>query len=170
VTARHEQQLAEMFAASERRWSPRVGIAGGVRWLSDLVRLEIVLWERVDGRLRAEHDLPLAFFETLWFLAESPSSALRVGELASALQISQGGTSKLADRIARAGLIRREPDPLDGRVSRLRLTSKGKRVEAAARQTYEAELKAALGALNAQERRTMHRLVSRLLDALVDDE
>src|SRR5439155_11896033 len=43
-----------------------------VQWLSDLIRLEIVLWERIDTRLRAQHDLPLASFETLYFVARSP--------------------------------------------------------------------------------------------------
>jgi hypothetical protein len=33
-----------------------------IQWLSDLIRLEIVLWVRIDSRLQEEHNLPLAFF------------------------------------------------------------------------------------------------------------
>ncbi len=43
-----------------------------IQWLSDLIRLEIVLWERLDTRLRAKHDLPLAYFESLFFITQTP--------------------------------------------------------------------------------------------------
>lgn len=138
--------------------------AGGVQWLSDLIRLEIVLWERVDAQLREKHDLPLAFFESLHFIGHSPAGSLRIGDLAQALRITVGGTSKLADRIERAGLIRREPDPDDRRASRVALTESGRRTLAAAVTTVEAELARALDpALDEEEQQTMHDLVARVL-------
>jgi DNA-binding MarR family transcriptional regulator len=140
--------------------------SGGVQWLSDLIRLEIVLWERVDARLREKHDLPLAFFESLDIVGHSPDGALRIGDLAQALRITVGGASKLADRIERAGLIRREPDPDDRRASRVALTESGRRTLAAAVETYEAELARILDAeLSETEQRTMHDLVTRVLTA-----
>jgi hypothetical protein len=39
-----------------------------IQWLSDLIRLEIALWDRINTRLKKEHDLPLAFFESLYFI------------------------------------------------------------------------------------------------------
>jgi DNA-binding MarR family transcriptional regulator len=135
-----------------------------IQWLSDLIRLEIVLWDRIDARLRAEHDLPLAFFEPLYFIARSHAGSLRVGDLAQALRVTVGGTSKLVDRIERAGLIRREPDPDDRRASRVALTDDGKRILAAASTTYEAEIATVLDAvLSADEQRHMYSLVTRLL-------
>jgi DNA-binding MarR family transcriptional regulator len=145
--------------------------SGGVQWLSDLIRLEIVLWERVDARLREQHDLPLAFFEPLHFIGHSPDGGLRIGDLAQALRITVGGTSKLADRIERAGLIRREPDPDDRRASRVALTDSGRRTLAAAVETYEAELAHILDPeLSEEEQRAMHDLVTRLLTATSDGE
>jgi DNA-binding MarR family transcriptional regulator len=144
---------------------------GGVQWLSDLIRLEIVLWERVDARLREKHDLPLAFFESLHFIGRPPGGGLRIGDLAQALRITVGGTSKLADRIERAGLIRREPDPDDRRASRVALTDSGRRTLAAAVKTYEAELARILDPeLSEEEQRAMHDLVTRLLTATSDGE
>lgn len=142
------------------------GESSGVQWLSDLIRLEIVLWERVDARLREKHHLPLAFFESLYFIGRSPAGSLRIGDLAEALRVTVGGTSKLVDRIERAGLIRREPDPDDRRASRVALTEPGRRALAAAVRTYEAELAGTLDPeLNEEEQRTMHDLVTRLLTA-----
>jgi DNA-binding MarR family transcriptional regulator len=143
--------------------------SGPVQWLSDLIRLEIVLWERIDARLREKHDLPLSFFESLDFIFRSRENGLRVGDLAQALGLTVGGTSKLVDRIERAGLIRREPDPDDRRASRVALTPTGRRKLAAAVRTYEAELESVLDAvLSRTEQEHLHHLVSRLLAATSD--
>lgn len=136
-------------------------------WLIDLVRLEITLWERIDGPLRAGHDLPLAHFEALHMLAGGP---LRVGDLAQRLRVTVGGTSKMADRLDRAGLVRREPDPADRRASRIALTPAGRRKLRAATRTYERQLAAALDAtLSADEQATLHALVRRLLTGSRDE-
>ena len=140
-----------------------------VRWLSDLVRLEIVLWERVDAQLKQEHGLPLAHFETLWAVARAGGGGLRVGELAVALRITVGGASKLVDRMESAGLIRRDPDGDDRRASRVGLTAAGERVRADAAETCEAAVAALLdGALGPDDQRRMHDLVTRLLAATED--
>jgi DNA-binding MarR family transcriptional regulator len=137
-----------------------------IEWLSDLVRLEISLWNRVDARLREEHDLPLAFFWPLFVVERSRDESLRVGELATALGLTVGGTSKIVDRIERAGLFRREPDAADRRASRVALTDAGRRKLRAASETYEAEMAALLdAALSADQQRCLHSLVRRILDA-----
>jgi DNA-binding MarR family transcriptional regulator len=141
-----------------------------VEWLTDLVRLEIVLWDQIDGRLKQDHDLPLAFFETLYMISRSAGMSLRIGDLAQRLRITVGGTSKLADRIQAAGLIRREPDPADRRASRVTLTPAGRHKLATAIRTYDADLTATLDAvLSDTEQRLMHDLVTRLLAAAGED-
>lgn len=136
-----------------------------VAWLNDLVRLEIVLWERIDARLRVDHSITLGQYESLWALAGSPDGSMRVGVLAQAQRITVGGASKVADRLVDAGLIRRRPDPVDGRASVLTLTPKGRKVQAAATNSYESELADALDALTPGEQQHMHAMVRRLLSA-----
>ena len=136
-----------------------------IEWLSDLIKLEITLWNRIDACLREEHDLPLAFFWPLYVVGGSRDGSLRVGEIAEALRLTVGGTSKIVDRIERAGLFRREPDPADRRASRIALTDVGRRKLLATSETYEAEMTAVLdAALSADEQHCMHTLVRRLLD------
>ncbi len=143
----------------------------GVAWATDLVRLEIALWDRVDARLRESHELPLAFFESLLFLSRARRGSMRVGDLARALRVTVGGTSKLVDRIERAGLIAREPDPDDRRASRVALTAAGKRKLAAALKTYEAEVGSILGGvLSPEEQRQLSDYVSRLLTSIDQGE
>jgi DNA-binding MarR family transcriptional regulator len=139
----------------------------GVAWATDLIRLEIALWDRVDARLRQSHELPLAFFESLLFISRARRGSMRVGDLARALRVTVGGTSKLVDRIERAGLIARAPDPDDRRASRVTLTTAGKRKLGAAVKTYDAEVAGILGgALSPEEQRQMSDHVSRLLTSI----
>src|SRR5438477_4774082 len=139
----------------------------GVAWATDLVRLEIAVWHRVDARLRESHGLPLAFFESLHFISRAPQGSTRVGDLARSLRVTVGGTSKLVDRIERAGLIAREPDPDDRRASRVTLTTAGKRKLTAAIKTYEAEAGSILGGvLDPEEQQQMSDYVSRLLTSI----
>jgi DNA-binding MarR family transcriptional regulator len=143
----------------------------GVAWVTGLVRLEIVLWDRVDARLRESHELPLAFFESLLFLSRAQGGSMRVGDLARALGVTVGGTSKLVDRIERAGLIARGPDPDDRRASRVALTAAGRRRLTAAVKTYEAVVGSILGGvLSSEEQRQMSEYVSRLLTSIEQGE
>jgi DNA-binding MarR family transcriptional regulator len=135
-----------------------------VAWATDLIRLEIAVWDRVDSRLRESHELPLAFFEPLLFISRAPRGSLRVGDLAQALRVTVGGTSKLVDRIEKAGFIARELDPDDRRASRVVLTKAGTRKLAAALKTYESEAGGILGTvLRPREQREMSDYISRLL-------
>src|SRR6266545_8171190 len=140
-----------------------------IAWLRDLIGLEIVLWDRINARLKAQHDLSLAFFESLYFIGRTPDGSLRIGDLARALRITVGATSKLVDRIEAAGLIRRELDADDRRASRVALTDAGKRQLADASTTYEAEMATVLDAtLSTDEQQRLHSLVTRLLAATND--
>jgi DNA-binding MarR family transcriptional regulator len=148
-----------------------VTAVSGVAWATDLIRLEIALWDRVDARLRGSHQLPLAFFESLLFISRAREGSMRVGDLARALRITVGGTSKLVDRIERAGLIARQPDPDDRRASRVALTTAGRRKLTASVKSYEAEVAGIVdGALSPDEQRQMSDYDSRLLTSIDDGE
>ena len=135
-----------------------------IEWLNDVIRLEIGLWNRIDARLRVEHDLTLGTFWPLYVVSRSEDASLRVGELAHALRLTVGGTSKIVDRLDAAGLLRREADVTDRRASRVVLTDEGWQRLETAQATYDAEMATVLdAALSLEEQRTMHHLVRRLL-------
>jgi MarR family transcriptional regulator, organic hydroperoxide resistance regulator len=111
---------------------------------SDLIRFETELWNAVDARLRSEHDLPLHKFEPMQIIAATRDC--RVYDIAGALSLTTGGVSKIIDSIEAAGYCKRRPNPGDRRSSIIELTPAGKRVLTNATKTFEAELKARLGA------------------------
>lgn len=112
---------------------------------TDLVRYQIGLWNGVDARLRADHDLPLSHFEPLQIVARR--EGCRVFDIAEEMVISVGGTSKLVDRLEAAGHVRRTANPGDRRSSIIELTPQGRRLLAKATTTYEDELGVRLGSL-----------------------
>ncbi|MDP9841599.1 MarR family winged helix-turn-helix transcriptional regulator [Streptosporangium lutulentum] len=112
---------------------------------TDLVRVETRLYNALDARLKAEHDLPLGQFEFLRFIAQRDMA--RVYDLAHETAITVGATSKAVDRLEAAGRCRRVANPDDRRSSLVMLTPEGERLLAEAIPTVEAELQTWIGSV-----------------------
>lgn len=80
----------------------------------------------LDTELRAERNLPLTWYDVLLHLAEASGGRLRMGELAGAVLFSPSGLTRLLDRMADRGYVRREPCPDDRRGSFAVLTPAGR--------------------------------------------
>lgn len=104
----------------------------------DLIRFETELWDAVDERLQADVKLPLSWFEPMSIIDESASC--RVIDIADALSITVGGTSKLVDRLEAAGLCARGPNPDDRRSSLIWLTPLGEQRLSEATVVFDNEL------------------------------
>ncbi len=105
---------------------------------SDLIRYETELWNAIDARMRAEHDLPLHKFEPMQIIASTQDC--RVYDIAEALSLTTGGVSKLVDTIEASGYCQRRPNPADRRSSIIELSPAGRTVLAQATKTFEREL------------------------------
>ncbi len=81
--------------------------------------------ERIERGLLEAGLPPLSWYDVLLELSAPPGCRLRMHELARAVVLSRSGLSRLADRLEKAGLLRREPDPADGRGSFAVLTDEG---------------------------------------------
>jgi DNA-binding MarR family transcriptional regulator len=74
-----------------------------------------------------------------------------LGELAAAEHVRPATMSKIVQALERDGHVRREGDPQDGRVSRLRATAKGERVMWRGRRRRVENLATLLGRLGPEE-------------------
>jgi len=81
--------------------------------------------DRIEDDLSGAEVLPLSWYDVLLALYEAPDRRLRMHELASAILVTRGGLTRLVARIEKAGLLRREPDPEDGRGLYAALTREG---------------------------------------------
>jgi DNA-binding MarR family transcriptional regulator len=94
--------------------SPRLPEPHLSAWRS-LLNAHASVVARIEQAL-AEADLPpLAWYDVLWAVRRAPGRRIRLAQLAQGLTISRGGITKLVDRLAAAGLLRREPAAEDGR-------------------------------------------------------
>jgi DNA-binding MarR family transcriptional regulator len=87
-------------------------------------------------------------------------------ELAEILVRSSGGVTQILDRLERAGLVARAPDPDDRRKVVVELTAEGLRTADDANGTYAREREQLLEGLSGDEIDELDAAVTRLLDLL----
>jgi DNA-binding MarR family transcriptional regulator len=93
-------------------------------WLS-LVRLMMWLPWSIDQQLQRDSKLGMVEYQVLAILSESPERTMRMSSLAVVTNASLSRLSHLVKRLDGRGLVRRAPDPTDGRFTNATLTDKG---------------------------------------------
>jgi DNA-binding MarR family transcriptional regulator len=99
-----------------------------------------VIQARIDDRLRAETDLSWPEFELLMRLELAADHPLQMSEIAAQLVGSPSGTTRIADRLEKDGLIVRETPRENRRIVRVQLTDHGRKVLGEAEQTFRTTL------------------------------
>ncbi len=138
----------------------------GLRQLfSDIVRLEIELWDAVDRRLRETPGISMGDFDVMQVVARTASC--RVYDIAEQLSITVGGTSKAVDRLERRGHVARRSNPGDRRSSIIELTPEGAEALAGAGVVVDDELQLRLGAvLSTESLAQLGSLIARIRSGL----
>lgn len=91
---------------------------------TELVRLEIELWNGLDANLISAASITLPQFQALETVRSYAGEA-RVQDISQRMTITVGATSKVVDRLERDGLARRTAHPTDRRSSIVSLTEQG---------------------------------------------
>jgi DNA-binding MarR family transcriptional regulator len=91
------------------------------------------------------------------------------GQLAELLYVHPSTLTGILKRLERQGLIRRRPDPRDGRRSFLGITEKGRAVDAALLGTVEAAVQRVINRTPKQKLDHAREILSNLADALSVD-
>lgn len=92
----------------------------------------------VEAELQRAHGLSLRWYDVLLHLHAVPRRRLSMRELGDAVVISKSGLTGVVDRMAKAGLVERAPDPDDRRVTLVALTPLGAERYARARVDHRA--------------------------------
>jgi DNA-binding MarR family transcriptional regulator len=93
-------------------------------FFTELVRLEIDLWDRLEQLHASQGVVSVAQLQALRAIGSARGNA-RVQDISTALQITVGAASKLVDRLERDGLAARAAHPSDRRSMIISLTSSG---------------------------------------------
>ncbi|MEV4320354.1 MarR family transcriptional regulator [Actinocrispum sp. NPDC049592] len=90
-----------------------------------MVRLITRLPAALDAQLDRDSDLTFFEYHVLSMLSEAPGHVLRMSRLAQLASASLSRLSNVVKRLESRGLLRREPDPDDGRATCAALTDAG---------------------------------------------
>ncbi|MDX6646727.1 MAG: hypothetical protein QOK40_2454 [Miltoncostaeaceae bacterium] len=133
------------------------------------LRAHANLWRELEGSLAARHGLSLNAYDVLVLLDEAPAGTMRMSELAGAVLMTSGGFTRLADRLERAGLIRRERCAADARGFDVSLTERGRSLLEDARATHRADVRRRfLEHLSPEEQAALAAIWERILEPAVD--
>ena len=93
-------------------------------WLS-VVRLMTWLPWSIDQQLQRDSKLGMVEYQVLAMLSESADRTRRISWLAEVTNSSLSRLSRVVTRLESRGLVRREPEPTDGRFTNAILTEDG---------------------------------------------
>src|SRR5215218_8895375 len=134
-----------------------IGVVGRVS------RLARELEARLEPIYR-EHGLEPGWHDVLATLRRS--GQLRVTDLTTAMMIGSSGTTKRLDRLEKAGLVERSPDPSDRRGTLIELTAKGRALIDDVTPAHLDNERNLIASLTAQEQATLIELLRKLRLAL----
>ena len=107
-------------------------------------------------------DLSMKEYDVLYTLSKCPDP-IRLSELNRHVLLSQPALSRMVDRLAERGLVRRSTDPRDGRGVRLALTADGLAVQRRiGRRHGRSVAQAMLAGLTPEELRQLEELCAKL--------
>jgi DNA-binding MarR family transcriptional regulator len=128
-----------------------------------LQRAQVRITRALEADLLVEHDLPLASYDVLLQLSESPGRRLRMNDLADRVLLSRSGLTRLIDRLQRDGLVEREACTSDARGLFAVLTDGGAARLAEAAPTYLRGIRAQfLDVLDGDELRQCAAMLNKL--------
>jgi DNA-binding MarR family transcriptional regulator len=131
-------------------------------WLS-VVRLIIRLPWSLDQQLQRDSNLAMVEYQVLAKLSESPQRTMRMSALAEVANASLSHLSRVINRLAERGLVRREADVTDGRFTNAILTDDGLQILAAAAPGHVAHVRSlVIDVLSPEQLRRLGRDAERI--------
>ena len=149
--------------------------AEAARWLDDEQQNSWRAFAKAMVKLRwalecqLQHDAGLSFIEyhALARLSENPGNTMRMSELAEVTDASLSRLSHLIKRLELRNLVRREPDPNDGRYTNAILTRAGLRLLTASAPAHVAKVRdLVIDALTLAELRQLRTASERILERI----
>jgi DNA-binding MarR family transcriptional regulator len=146
-----------------------------VRWLAPeesstwLALWSLMVWlpVRLDGQLRQDAGLSLAEYLALSQISMAPDRTLRLSDLAVASNMNLSHLSRVVSRLEVSGLVRRTPDPADGRYTLAVLTDAGwAKIVDTAPGHVEAVRRYVFDNLTAEQARSLGAAAARVVEAL----
>jgi DNA-binding MarR family transcriptional regulator len=134
--------------------------------LAEGIERLFLLLARLRGRLGEPEPLPLTATQKLALATIVDSGPLRIRRLGELMETTEATASRTVDGLVRVGLVRRKPDPEDGRGVRIAATARGRQLVEQRRAHMVGLLEELLADMDADEQARLVTLIGSLADAL----
>ena len=134
--------------------------------LAEGIERLFLLLARLRGRLGEPEPLPLTATQKLALATIVDSGPLRIRGLGELMETTEATASRTVDGLARVGLVRRKPDPEDGRGVRIEATARGRRLVEKRRAHMVGLLEELLEDMDTAEQARLVTFIGYLADAL----
>jgi DNA-binding MarR family transcriptional regulator len=132
-------------------------------WRAFAAAMHKLRWA-LECQLQEEAGLSFIEYHALARLSENPGHTMRMSDLAEVTNASLSRLSHLVKRLELRNLVRREPDPTDGRYTNAILTRAGLRLLTASAPAHVAKVRElVIDALSPAELRQLRRASERIL-------
>lgn len=128
-----------------------------------------LLFQALQRDCLKDHGLAFTEYSVLRLLQAAPQRRLPPSQLAEEIICTTGSMTKLVDRLERAGLVERQPDPKDRRGVLVKITPAGHRTANAAARAYRVGRERILARLGPRRSRSVRESLDLLLAAMEQD-
>ncbi|GAA2750808.1 MarR family transcriptional regulator [Kitasatospora cinereorecta] len=115
------------IARADELWTRRWGGVPSMAAITSVMRAHQILLSRVDAVVKP-YGLTFARYEALVLLTFSRTGELPLSKIGERLMVHPTSVTNTVDRLERAGLVARRPNPLDGRGVLATITDRGREV------------------------------------------
>ena len=147
-------------ARAQQLWRERWAADDSMAAATSVMRVQQLLLARYEQALRP-HGLTFARYEALVLLGFSRSGRLPLSVIGARLMVHPTSVTNIVQRLERAGLVERTPNPRDGRGTLAALTPAGRALMQRATETL-VELDFGLSVLDAGERAQLFALLRKV--------
>ena len=122
----------------QRHWPGEdPAVYAAMRAVTSIMRAHQILIAELDAMLRP-YGVTFSRYEALVLLAYSHEGSLPLSKIGERLQVHATSVTNVIDRLEAAGLVRREPNPSDGRGTLAVITDAGREVATKATAEFNA--------------------------------
>lgn len=115
------------IARADELWARRWGGAPAMAAITSVMRAQQILLGRLDAVVKP-YGLTFARYEALVLLTFSRTGELSLSKIGERLMVHPTSVTNTVDRLEKAGLVSRRPNPLDGRGVLAAITAHGREV------------------------------------------
>jgi DNA-binding MarR family transcriptional regulator len=135
-------------------------VYAAMRAVTSIMRAHQILIAELDAMLRP-FGITFSRYEALVLLVHSHDGALPLSKIGERLQVHATSVTNVIDRLEAAGLVRREPNPRDGRGTLAVITDEGREVANKATVEFN-NSRFGLSALGSQDLQWLFEILRRL--------